>query len=230
MRPKAFRIQLAAHVGLVIGAILASASQAADGPTPSPLLVGVAVEDITPAPGYPLSGYYDERGAEGTLDPLHAKALYFRQGDVEAALVACDVIGIHRRLTAEIRQRATAQIGLPGEHVILTGTHTHTGPDYDGFLDQYFQSQQSGQPSNDYRVQYIGRLIDKVIKAIADAKTAARPTQPEAGYAQVPGIAFNRRFHMKDGTVRFNPGVGNPDIVRPAGPTDPQVARSCSAA
>ena len=28
---------------------------------------------------------------------------------------------------------------------------------------------------------------------------------------------------MKDGTVRFNPGVLNPDIVRAAGPIDPSV-------
>src|SRR4029079_5824037 len=30
-------------------------------------------------------------------------------------------------------------------------------------------------------------------------------------------------FHMKDGTVRFNPGRNNPEVVRPAGPIDPAV-------
>ena len=28
---------------------------------------------------------------------------------------------------------------------------------------------------------------------------------------------------MKDGAVRFNPAVNNPDIIAPAGPIDPQV-------
>ncbi|HEX5499184.1 MAG TPA: hypothetical protein VFX03_08160, partial [Thermomicrobiales bacterium] len=38
-----------------------------------------------------------------------------------------------------------------------------------------------------------------------------------------PGLSFNRRFHMKDGRVVFNPGKRNPNIVRAAGPIDPQV-------
>jgi hypothetical protein len=38
--------------------------------------------------------------------------------------------------------------------------------------------------------------------------------------ATQPGIAFNRRFHMKDGTVQFNPGKRNPNIVKAAGPVD----------
>jgi hypothetical protein len=47
--------------------------------------------------------------------------------------------------------------------------------------------------------------------------------QAEAAVTQQHGLSFNRRFHMKDGTVRFNPGVLNPDIVRVAGPIDPDV-------
>src|SRR5207237_9716596 len=37
------------------------------------------------------------------------------------------------------------------------------------------------------------------------------------------GLAFNRRYHMADGTVGWNPGKKNPKIVKPAGPTDPSV-------
>jgi hypothetical protein len=49
------------------------------------------------------------------------------------------------------------------------------------------------------------------------------PAQLEAGLARQLGLSFNRRFHMQDGSVRFNPGKLNPDIDRPAGPIDPDV-------
>src|SRR5262249_14372800 len=36
-------------------------------------------------------------------------------------------------------------------------------------------------------------------------------------------VAHYRRFVMKDGTVRTNPGRNNPDVVRPAGEIDPRL-------
>jgi hypothetical protein len=44
-----------------------------------------------------------------------------------------------------------------------------------------------------------------------------------AAHAKEEGISFNRRFHMKDGTVSWNPAKQHPDIVKPAGPIDPDV-------
>lgn len=66
-------------------------------------------------------------------------------------------------------------------------------------------------------------LVDKLVKVIADARAAARPVKLYAGIGRQAGLSFNRRFQMKEGPVRFNPGVLNPNIVRPAGPIDPDV-------
>jgi hypothetical protein len=55
------------------------------------------------------------------------------------------------------------------------------------------------------------------------ADAARVPVTVAAGRTRVEGLAFNRRFHMKEGPVRFNPGKLNPDIVRAAGPVDPEL-------
>jgi hypothetical protein len=62
-----------------------------------------------------------------------------------------------------------------------------------------------------------------VAEAVTSAWKQLAPVRLEAGNARETRLAFNRRYHMKDGTVRFNPGPLNPDIVRPAGPVDPDV-------
>ena len=53
----------------VLALLLPLTASAAD------LLVGAAQVDITPAHGTPMSGYYSMRAAEGTHDPLFARAL-----------------------------------------------------------------------------------------------------------------------------------------------------------
>src|SRR4029077_20106955 len=58
---------------------------------------------------------------------------------------------------------------------------------------------------------------------IEQAAKNVQPATLSAGSTEQLDLAFNRRFHMKDGTVRFNPGRDNPDVVRPAGPIDPAV-------
>src|SRR2546426_151538 len=53
------------------------------------------------------------------------------------------------------------------------------------------------------------------------------PAEVGWGRAEEGRVVFNRRFWMKDGSVQTNPGVGNPDVVKPAGPVDPDVGVLC---
>jgi hypothetical protein len=66
-------------------------------------------------------------------------------------------------------------------------------------------------------------LVTKIVEAIKQADSRAKAVRLEAGVAEQRGLSFNRRFHMKNGSIRFNPGVLNPDIVRAAGPIDTDV-------
>ncbi|MEZ6135131.1 MAG: neutral/alkaline non-lysosomal ceramidase N-terminal domain-containing protein [Pirellulaceae bacterium] len=185
-----------------------------------PLKVGVVEKDITPPVGFPMAGYYHERLAEGTMDPLKAKAIVFRSADTSAALVVCDLIGIATDLSAQIRRLASEATGIPTENIVIAATHTHTAPDYMRELWLYLGEVQQ-EP---LRKEYVRKLIDQNVAAIEEAYAAAKAVSLAAGYAiqEIP-VAFNRRFVTRDGSVETWASLSNPNVVRAAGPIDPQI-------
>ncbi len=191
----------------------------------SQLTAGAAVTDITPPVGYRMSGYFRERLSTGTQNPLRAKAVVLRQGDESVAIVSCDIIGLSVEVSSQARKRASQETGIPAQNILLAATHSHTGPLYFGALRKYLHDKAVAEHGSDpcEKVDYPARLANEITEAIIKANAAVKPVQIEAGSAEQYGLSFNRRFHMKNGTVRFNPGVMNPDIVRVAGPIDPEV-------
>ena len=188
------------------------------------LKAGVAVVDITPPKGFRMSGYFYERFNTGTKDPLSAKALVFQQGDQQAAIVFCDLIGISLEVSREARRLASSKTGIPAENIAITATHSHTGPLYFGGLRDFFHERAMVNGRDPVEpVDYSETLTQKIVDAVAQAQAKSQPVQLAAGVGRETRLSFNRRFHMKDGTVRFNPGQLNPDIVRVAGPVDPEV-------
>ncbi|MGQ9651350.1 MAG: neutral/alkaline non-lysosomal ceramidase N-terminal domain-containing protein [Phycisphaerae bacterium] len=197
-----------------------SASRAAD------LTAGMAEVEITPPVGYRLSGYFVERQSTGVHDPLKAKALVLAQGDVKAAFIFCDLIAVPRSVSDPARGLVAARTGIPAAGIVITGTHTHTGPLFYGPLRKHFHEQAVAKYGKDpcEIVDYPAQLIEKIGEVASRAAESASSVVLEATTTeQDPPLSFNRRFHMKDGSVRFNPGQKNPDIVRAAGPIDPQV-------
>jgi hypothetical protein len=189
------------------------------------MTVGVATADITPPRGYRMAGYYAERVNTGTKDPLRARAVVFRQGDTRAALVFCDIVSIPQDIATRAREAAGRAAGIPVSNIAVAATHSHTGPLYHGVLRTLLHERAVASKGGDdaEAVDYPDLLVKRVAEAVAAADKSTSPAAVRAGYATEVGLSFNRRFHMKDGSVRFNPGPLNPDIVRPAGPIDPQV-------
>jgi neutral ceramidase len=181
--------------------------------------VGVAEADITPPPGFPMAGYYYERLATGTHDPLKAKAVVFVGDTDQAAIVVCDLTGVAADLTAEVRRRAAEKTGIPAPNIVVCATHSHTAPDYGKDLyEQLAGKVDANKP------RYSQTLINRIVEAIVNAKQAAGPVSLLAGTAtQTTPISFNRRFVMRDGSVRTWMDLKNPEVVRPAGPIDPEV-------
>jgi hypothetical protein len=190
-----------------------------------PLKAGVAVVDITPPPGYRMAGYYNERRNTGTHDPLLAKAVVFQQGDIKAAIVECDLVSMPSEVSSRARATVEKSTGIPARHIAVAATHSHTGPLFTGSLRKLWNEQAIAREGKDAAevFDYPAALVERIAQAIEQAATSAKPIKVSAGAGEQTDLAFNRRFHMKDGTVRFNPGRRNPDIVRPAGPIDPAV-------
>src|ERR1041384_906446 len=93
-----------------------------------PLRVGTAEVVITPPTGIPMAGYYSTRLSTGVHDDLHAKAIVLSSGGQQAAIVACDLIGIPPAVIEEARELIQSATGIPGGNVMISATHSHTGP------------------------------------------------------------------------------------------------------
>jgi hypothetical protein len=161
-------------------------------------------------------------GATGTLDPLYAKAIVFRQGDQTAAIVVGDLIGIDAKLSEAVRAKVEAETGIPAANIVVAATHSHTGPNYKADLVKYLGAGERPLPEDD-QAHYIPRLIDGLTTAVIQANAAAKPATLRAGSSREETVAFNRRGLLKDGTVRTWAVHSDPDVVGPAGPTDPEV-------
>jgi neutral ceramidase len=183
------------------------------------LRAGAAAVKITPPKGAPLAGYYYNRAAEGVHDDLYAKALVLEQEGTRVAFVVCDLISLSRPIVEEARKLASEAAGVRGENVMMSATHSHTGPVLRGGSTR--NAAQGGE--EDVAVKYaeeLPKLIAESLKLAAERLTNAI-VSAAIGYED--GLSFNRRYFMKDGTVAWNPGKLNTNIVRAAGPIDPDL-------
>jgi hypothetical protein len=187
--------------------------------TAAELTVGAAQLDITPPKGMPMAGYYSARGAEGTHDKLFARGLVLDKGGTKAALVALDLIGTTFVMTDQSRKLIEAETKIPGGHVMLFASHSHTGP---VLSDRAARAGAMGGEQK-IAVDYMAELPKKIAEVVAKADAARQPAKVSRGVGKEDGLAFVRRFHMKDGSVGWNPGKLNPNVIQPTGPTDPSV-------
>jgi len=164
---------------------------------------GTAKTDITPPMGFSMAGYYSERFASSVHDELFARALVLDDGKNKLVLVICDNIRPFPNAYEKARKLIQNDLGIPPENIIISATHTHTGP---RMIEPYNQI-----------------LSVRIADAVHIANQRLKPAAIKAGVGKEENISFNRRFLMKDGTVRFNPGRLNPDIIKPMGPIDPEI-------
>ena len=175
------------------------------------LKAGFGRVNVNPPMGIPISGYFKPRFAEGILDDLEISVLALECSGTKTLLINVDNLGIEQVLCGEYRKAVSDKTGVPMENIIIAETHTHTGPE--------IERDSENELIRDY-VKFLGvRMVDAAVFALSDLKDA----KMGYGMGTAPNVAFVRRYVMKDGSVKTNPGVNNPDIVRPIGDTDESV-------
>ncbi len=172
------------------------------------LMAGFARVDCTPPLGIAINGYFVPRIAEGIRDPLEINCLALGCADTRVVLLSMDNTGISNEVLAEIFPAVCEATGLPREAVYIHSTHTHTAgallPNLDGPIER------------EYKKMTCRKMADAARLALADLKPAKMGWREIA----VPNLSFSRRYRMKDGSVRTNPGIGNPDILEMLGKPD----------
>ncbi len=188
--------------------------------------VGVGETIITPPVGYPLYGYVREKVSDGVHDDLHARSLVI-EGDngVAAVLMTLSICDIPRPHFDRIREGVSRKTGIPAGNIVISCTHTHSGPEIERQSDDFPQklidssfanaqkarpvsspvqsAPKSGKSGNDYSML----LIERSVESAATAWEKRVPGRIGFGAAIVRELGMNDR-RMLYGGVHPDPEAG----------------------
>ena len=185
---------------------------------------GAATANITPPLGQSIIGGWSPIPATHVHDELHARCLVLDDGETRVGFVVCDNLGIAREVFDQARQWIGKETDLPPGSVLMCSTHTHSATPARGTAPL------GGGTLFEYQ-RFIARRIADVVRR---AMNNLEPARIGWGSASAPEHVNNRRWFMKPGPelanpfggmdkVRMNPPRCHKDLIKPAGPTDPEV-------
>ncbi len=202
----------------------AAAGASGEGSKARVFRAGAAASNITPPLDEPVVGGWDSPPGTHVHDELYARCLVLDDGRTRLAFVICDSLGIARDVCDAAKQTIREKTGISEENIMISATHTHSSISATGSHRLI-----PGNELSPYQQFLVRRIADGVRGAIHNLE----PARIGWGRAQEPTSVFNRRYFMKPGTPTPNPFGGEDKVVmnpgrtntlKPAGPTDPEVA------
>ncbi len=190
---------------------------------PKQFRAGAAAANISPWMGISINGNMHDHKGTNLHDQLHARCVVLDDGTTRIAFVITDNCLIYREIFDAAKKIVHDKIGFPTDHILMSATHTHSAP----AVVSIFQS----DADKEYQHFLTLRLADAVLQAVNNL----RPAKIAWAVGNEPRHVSNRRWFMQPtvtninlitggrDAVKMNPRPGNPDLVGPAGPTDPEV-------
>lgn len=155
---------------------MVSCNRVDSGWTPQPGLfqAGASEIDITPHIVLPLSGYSLEgKTSRGVSSRLFARVLFLQGTNGERVALCVTDLHSGTRYLLECIANQTASIGITADHLLLMGTHTHTGPAWI-YGNSLFDSFTSNMPGFDQGLAdwIANRIAGAIIQAESSKETA----------------------------------------------------------
>ena len=167
--------------------------------------------NIDPPMGIPIGGYFIPRHAERILDSIEINALALEAEGRRLILLSMDQCGMLTPVVSSLRAHVSEVTGVELENVFLHATHSHTTPAI------------STDSKNPLQQEYYQLILRRMGDAARFALADLRPARMGWAVGRADKVSFVRRYRMKDGSVRTNPGIGNPDVLQPIGEVDKRV-------
>lgn len=174
--------------------------------------VGIGRVVITPRERLWLGGYaHRDHPSDGVIHDIYAKAAAFSAaGENPVVLVATDLLGFPHDVANRIASKVETLHGIPRDRLMLTSTHTHSGPVIRGGLTSIYNL----APEQTDRIgRYTENLVDLVVDSVEKALNDLEPVELYWGSSRAE-FAVNRREYTLDGII-----IGR----NPIGPTDKAV-------
>jgi len=213
-------------VGFCLGGLFVAAAAVAAEPV---FQAGFAERDITPEIGMEAPGGYGKAYHRSLHDACKVRAAVFGAGSARVAIVGIDALFIRRPTVQAVRREIAEKCGIAPTAVMIAGSHSHAAGPVGFFLPGEFDDATPLVKSLVYdktvtgHPGYLARVQREIVAAVVAADATKVNARCTAGFGREERAAFNRRFRMRDGFTMTHPGQGNPDILEPAGPIDPQV-------
>ena len=166
--------------------------------------VGYGKACITPEESVPLAGMGNtsKRMSTTILDDLYATCVAFTDAANQTVLMfTLDQLHANKAWTDPVRQAVEAATGVPASHVMVSHTHTHSGP------DMY-------NPKEESIPRYGEMMIARCVQAAKEAMADRAEAKLYAATVQTEGVCFTRHYEGQDenGKPTAHRGIADPTL------------------